>query len=236
MYLLFMRKQIHTYNLTLLMAVTGLWAVTQIKATAQSTTPSSEILAPTYLEHLAEIACDSITALQPDTSSVKNLNQDLTITVGKVLFQQLTGIRDSLGIDLSDDAQAHKLGMHLGIELARICPSYLRYALLISQQRSGKDTPETATASSATDYTTVEGRFSDIQTGNLAFINFIAADGTPVRCLWLSYFKGSELLRNHPEDLSGKTLRITCKKIVCYMPEAEGYQLIKQITGLAIRQ
>lgn len=223
-------------TLTLLIAVTGLWAMTQTKASAQSSAQSSKSLSPTYLEHLAEIACDSIDALQPDTSSLKNLNQSLTITIGQVLLQQLTGIRDSLGIDISDNAQAHTLGIHLGIELARICPSYLHYVLLISQLRSGKDDAATATASSPADYTTVDGRFSDIQTGNLAFINFIAADGTPLRCLWLSYFKGSELLRNHPEDLSGKKLRITYKKIVCYMPEAEGYQLIKQITGLAIQK
>jgi hypothetical protein len=219
-------------KLSLPALVAGLWMTACLPAAAQSSSMGSR----TFLKHLAQIACDSISAREPDTSSAKNLDQDLSVTIGKVLLYQLAGIRDSLGIDISNGPQAHELGVNLGLELTRICPSYLRYALMIAQQSPADSEAGTAVAPAASseDYSTVEGRFSDIETGNLAFINFIGTDGTAIRCLWLSYFKGSELLRDHPEELNGKKLRITYKKIVCYIPKAEGYQLINQIAGLAV--
>lgn len=218
---------------TLPALVAGLWMTACLPASAQS----SGMLSKTFLKHLAQIACDSISNSKPDTSSVKNLDEDLSVTIGKVLLYHLADIRDSLGIDLSNGPQAHELGVNLGLELTRMCPGYLHYALMIAQESPADSQAETAAAPAASvDYSTVEGRFSDIETGNLAFINFIGTDGGAIRCLWLSYFKGSELLRNHPEELNGKKLRITYKKIVCYIPRAEGYQLINQITGLALVQ
>jgi hypothetical protein len=132
-------------------------------------------------------------------------------------------------VDVSDQAATRALDMDVANELvAQGCPSL---AQLMARFRNARVPDAADDAGSGL----TAGRLVRIENKDFRHLVVTDASDRESTFIWLRYFKGSEKFIETPDAYIGKSLKVQWRETEVFLPSANGYFKVKEITGIEVQ-
>ena len=176
-------------------------------------------------DKLVAQACDCITKLNID--SVEDPSTTIHKCIQEGLLPNLSDLQKEENLDLSDISQMREFGIGIGKILVANCPKFMDLSVKLAEQQK----PLNGTS---TQIKITTGSFLRIEKGDIAKIIIKDDQGNENTFVWLTNFKNSEQFMGAATVEKGKKLKISWTEIEIYIPKAEGYYILKQITEIEI--
>ena len=135
-------------------------------------------------------------------------------------------LAEERGIDIMDQEAMRKLGIEVGKELLKMkCGSYLKVSAIMA----GKD--DDSQEGSKTEM--LQAKLARVDNKDFTYLILKDNNNKEHSFLWFEYFAGSEKFTGGKlNNFIGKRLKVSWMEKEVYLPKANGYFKIKQITGL----
>lgn len=142
-------------------------------------------------------------------SFINNNREEAEKNFGEIVFTNTNGMT--------------QIGEQVGVEMAGICPESM---MLLVEEMGVDELSEEASYE-------VQGSIKSITFGSPTVVTIMEESGRPVKCYWMEYFSGSEMLLE--ESAVGKEVNITYENLDLFSGEAREYLTRRVITGLTVK-
>jgi hypothetical protein len=139
-------------------------------------------------------------------------------------IDQLQSFANERHVDFSDKAGMRNLGIDLAKDLMKMnCSIFMDLATLMAKkQDSGEETNTGSTT----------GSFKRIDLKGFNYLIIVDQNNSEKSFLWLRQFTGSEKFSTGSAKLIGKQVKISWQELEVYLPQANGYYKVKEITAV----
>jgi hypothetical protein len=137
-----------------------------------------------------------------------------------------SALADEKKVSMEDQQAMHDLGVGIGKNLLNEkCDGFLKLAVKMADKSSDNENAESSTT---------EGAFKRVDNKGFNYIVITDDTGNEKSFLWLRQFPGSENFMNGTGKYIGKKLKISWLEMEVYLPAANGYYNVKEITGIGV--
>jgi len=207
----FVMKKIYTVGVLILLLLNASFL------RAQSTISAVE-------KRLTDSLCNCVSKLDVSKiTTAEDAEKQYTNCVEKNI-DQLQSFANERHVDFSDKAGMRNLGIDLAKDLMKMnCSIFMDLATLMAKkQDSGEETNTGSTT----------GSFKRIDLKGFNYLIIVDQNNSEKSFLWLRQFTGSEKFSTGSAKLIGKQVKISWQELEVYLPQANGYYKVKEITAV----
>ncbi|AYL94003.1 hypothetical protein [Mucilaginibacter celer] len=201
-------------NLILIITV---FLLAGVKVNAQEIGPAQQ--------RLLDSLCKSISKIDVSKIKTKKEANDAFMNCFESYADQLVEVAKEQNVDMTNQAAMHDVGINIGKNLMKQkCGSFMQLAMKMAK---GSDEEGNVAQS-------VTGTFKRIDNRGFNYLVITDKAGSEKSFIWLRQFGGSEkFMGAEAAKLAGKKIEVTWKDMEVYLPQANGYYIVKEIISIS---
>lgn len=181
----------------------------------------------TNMQRAVDKICNCLNKIQPDSTNIKKFEEQFMDCFTTSATTELIEISKEKHVEITDKQAMHNIGVEIGLELwKQKCPGYMELVKISARKEMNK-------VNETIEETATRGIVKRIETKDLVHVILQDKNGREQSFVWLNYFQGSDkYMGDKIKTLVGKEIKIRWTEKEIYLPKAENYFKIKQITGI----
>jgi len=180
------------------------------------------------LKLIVKETCTDISGKDFSGKSMEEIEMELGLAMMPIMVKYQEELQTAYGTGIEDQAGMEKMGMEVGLQLAKDCPAFLKMFAgnpAVIKDRAGKN-------NAAVELKTVNGTLLKIVHGDFTYIQVKDASGKIEKLWWMEYFEGSGRLITNAGDMLNKEVKVKYSEKEIYNATLKEYIKIKVIAGL----
>ncbi len=188
----------------------------------------AQISKDSLLKLMTKETCTQITNKDFSGKNMDELQMELGLAMMPVVMKYQEELQTAFGISMEDQSGMEKMGMEIGLQLAKDCPAFLK--MFVNNPTALKE----IAGGSNTDATvmSINGTLQKIVTGDFTYIQVKDASGKIEKLWWMEYFDGSAKLITDATTMVNKQVKVKYTEKEMYNATLKEYIKIKVIKGL----
>lgn len=192
-----------------------------------STGISAQASKDSLLKVIVKETCTDISGKDFSGKSMEEIEMELGLAMMPIMVKYQEELQAAYGTGIEDQAGMEKMGMEVGLQLAKDCPAFLKMFAgnpAVIKERAGKNT--------AAELKTVNGKLLAIVHGDFSYLQVKDATGKIEKLWWMEYFEGSGRLITNAGEMLNKDVKVKYSEKEIYNATLKEYIKIKVIAGL----
>ena len=188
----------------------------------------AQISKDSLLKLMTKETCTQITNKDFSGKNMDELQMELGLAMMPVVMKYQDELQTAFGISMEDQTGMEKMGMEIGLQLAKDCPAFLKmFATNPDLMKDISGTPKSGVA-----VMSINGTLLKIVTGDFTYIQVKDASGKIEKLWWMEYFDGSAKLITDAATMVNKQVKVNYTEKEIYNATLKEYIKIKVIKGL----
>ncbi|MGB5006880.1 MAG: hypothetical protein WBO39_08050 [Ferruginibacter sp.] len=187
----------------------------------------AQVSKDSLLKVIVKETCTDITGKDFSGKSMEEIEMELGLAMMPIMVKYQEELQTAFGTGIEDQAGMEKMGMEVGLQLAKDCPAFLKMFAgnpAVIKERAGKN--------AAAELKTVNGKLLAIVHGDFSYLQVKDAAGKIEKLWWMEYFEGSGRLITNAGEMLNKDVKVKYSEKEIYNATLKEYIKIKVIAGL----
>ena len=187
----------------------------------------AQVAKDSLLKLMSKETCTEITNKDFSGKNMDELQMELGLAMMPVVMKYQEELQTAFGISMEDQSGMEKMGMEIGLQLAKDCPAFLK--MFVNNSGALKEIVGNNTDAAVM---SISGTLLKIVTGDFTCIQVKDASGKIEKLWWMEYFDGSAKLITDATTMLNKQVKVKYTEKEMYNATLKEYIKIKVIKGL----
>ncbi len=188
----------------------------------------AQVSKDSLLKVIVKETCTDITGKDFSGKSMEEIEMELGLAMMPIMVKYQEELQTAYGTGIEDQAGMEKMGMEVGLQLAKDCPAFLK--MFAGNPAVIKD--RAVRNNAAVEMKTINGTLLKIVHGDFSYLQVKDPAGKIEKLWWMEYFEGSGRLITNAGDMLNKDVKVKYTEKEIYNATLKEYIKIKVITGL----
>ncbi len=188
----------------------------------------AQVSKDSLLKLMTKETCNEISNKDFSGKNMDELQMELGLAMMPVVMKYQDELQTAYGISMEDQSGMEKMGMEIGLQLAKDCPAFLK--MFVNNPGALKEIAGNNNTDAAV--MNISGTLIKIVTGDITYIQVKDASGKIEKLWWMEYFDGSAKLITDASTMVNKQVKVKYTEKEIYNATLKEYIKIKVITGL----